>query len=85
MVSTTHNKIIIELRSTSPDDVVYDLKCAIIFALQNQSYEKIEDEERRKSAYYFLLLLLYEMMYEDKIKPKHRTVRADSPAPHPSQ
>lgn len=66
MVRTTKDKVIIEFKHPCPKNVIYDIKCAIIFVLQHQSSESLESEEEKKSSYYFMLLLLHEMMYEEK-------------------
>ena len=68
MVKLTKDKVVIEFPHPLPDDVVYDIKCAIVNALLNQG-EGL-NMEQQKGVNYFLLLLLSAMMYERHAEKK---------------
>ncbi len=70
MVRLTKNSIIIEIKHVSPSDVLFDLKEALLFAMQNQDRSTMEIEKLH-DAYYFLLMLLGAMLVEEnKLKKK---------------
>ncbi len=58
MVKIEQEKVIIEFETDFPDDFIYELKLAIIFAVQNQQLEKYTNLLEVQDCNYRLLEFL---------------------------
>lgn len=58
MITTTETKVIIEIEHPCPDEVIKDIRVAMISSLQNRKYDKHTDLKEIQQSNFFMLELL---------------------------